>query len=260
MAKHNAERARSAKALSEKTRASADGGVQDIGDLRQAMDSIKQSSGDVAKIIRTIDEIAFQTNILALNAAVEAARAGEAGAGFAVVAEEVRSLARRSADAAKETANQITTAIGNGDRGVGLTEHVARMLNEIAEQTRQVDGLVAEIAEASHEQDLGVAEISKAVTQIDQVTQSNTSMADETAALAESLHEQNAILIKTVKKIETLITGDSNGTASIVDTRTTGRDSATARRQPPRLHDVSGRQSIQPKYPRDEVARNRGAN
>jgi methyl-accepting chemotaxis protein len=182
-------------------------GVVRIDEMRKAMEATKRSQADIAKIIKTIEEIAFQTNILALNAAVEAARAGEAGGGFAVVADEVRSLAQRSAAAARETEAMIQRAISDGKHGAELTEEVARTLTEIAEETRQVDTLVAEIAAASKEQELGIAEISRAVTQIDQVTQANSKTAEETADLAKLLQEQDAMLLDTVRQIERVFTG-----------------------------------------------------
>ena len=124
--------------------------------MTTAMEAIKVSSDDIAKIIKTIDEIAFQTNILALNAAVEAARAGEAGMGFAVVADEVRNLAQRSAQAAKETAAKIEGAIGKTAQGVEISAKVAQALNDIVAKVRQVDELVAEVASASREQTQGI--------------------------------------------------------------------------------------------------------
>ena len=233
MAKRNAEHVGNAKTLAQNTRASAERGVAHMGDMRDAMGAMKRSSADIAKIIKAIDEIAFQTNILALNAAVEAARAGEAGAGFAVVADEVRNLAHRSAAAAKETEALIDTAIGNGNRGAGLTEEVAQFLGEIAEQTRQVDALIADIATASREQDLGISEISKAMAQIDQVTQSTTKTADETAALAESLHRQDQVLLKTVQQIEKLITGQNTENGNRIRSRV-DRSGNTGKRPPMR--------------------------
>jgi len=212
MAEQNATNARHATTLAEKTVASADIGVADMNEMRSAMDAIKQSSNDIAKIIKTIDEIAFQTNILALNAAVEAARAGEAGAGFAVVAEEVRNLSFRSATAAKETEQQIATAIHNGSRGVILAEKVSRALGDIAGHARQVNSLVGEIARASEEQNSGISEINQAVAQIDQVTQANAATADDTTQLAEALHRQDAQLHVTVNEIASLVMGDAHRT------------------------------------------------
>src|ERR1700751_6113059 len=127
-----------------------------------AMGEIISSSGKISKIIKTIDEIAFQTNILSLNAAVEAARAGEAGMGFAVVADEVRNLAQRSAQAAKETAAKIEGAINNTARGVTISTKVSEALNEIVNKSRQVNELAAEVAGASREQTQGITQINAA--------------------------------------------------------------------------------------------------
>src|SRR5258708_3590799 len=129
--------AQQGKEFSHQTRASADAGASHMDEMRHAMDAIKASSDEIAKIIKTIDEIAFQTNILALNAAVEAARAGEAGAGFAVVAEEVRNLAQRSATSARETAAKIEDAIQRSKHGAQISDHVARSLGEIVEKARK---------------------------------------------------------------------------------------------------------------------------
>ncbi len=154
-----------------------------------------------------VAEIAFQTNILALNAAVEAARAGEAGAGFAVVAEEVRNLAQRSAQSAKETAEKIEVAIRNGDRGVQISEKVAGALHVIVEKARQVDELVGEIATASQEQSQGIGQLNMAVGQMDKVTQANSASAEETASAAEELNAQALSLSDNVADLRQLVGG-----------------------------------------------------
>jgi len=169
------------------------------------MDAIKASSDDIAKIIKTIDEIAFQTNILALNAAVEAARAGVAGAGFAVVADEVRNLAQRSALSAKETATKIEEAITKSEYGVKISDKVAQSLHAIAEKTRKVDSIVGEIATASNEQTQGVHQVNLAIGQMDKVTQSNASSAEETASAAEELNAQALALRDTVTELGKLV-------------------------------------------------------
>ncbi len=207
MTKRNAGSAATAKDLSGQTRAAAEAGNNDMSEMRQAMDAIKTSSADIGKIIKTIDEIAFQTNILALNAAVEAARAGEAGMGFAVVAEEVRNLAQRSAASAKETASKIEIAIQNGENGVIISEKVARSLNVIMDKARQVDSLIAEIATASDEQRQGIGQINSAVGEMDKVTQSNASSAEETAAAAEELNSQSTLLREAVTSLSHLVEG-----------------------------------------------------
>jgi methyl-accepting chemotaxis protein len=224
--KRNAENVNTAKDLARQTRAAADQGVQDMQGLLRAMDSIKTSSNDIAKIIHTIDEIAFQTNILALNAAVEAARAGEAGMGFAVVADEVRNLAQRSAQSAKETAAQIEAAISKAGQGVALTGKVAQALNEIVDKARRMDELAAEIAAASSEQAGGISQMNLAVGQMDKVTQSNAANAQETAASAQELNAQAETMKRLVADLVELVGGHHQGAAA--------RPTADGRKNPPR--------------------------
>jgi len=214
MTQRNAESARTAKQLSGETRAAADAGNNDMTAMRGAMDAIKASSSDIAKIIKTIDEIAFQTNILALNAAVEAARAGEAGAGFAVVADEVRALAQRAATAAKETATKIEDSIAKSEHGAAVSGKVAASLAVIVEKARKVDELVAGIASASQEQSAGITQINAAVGQMEKVTQSNAGNAEETAAAAEELSAQSAALKEAVLQLRRLVAGSSDSTSA----------------------------------------------
>jgi hypothetical protein len=211
MIRRNADNAQKANELAQLTRKAADRGVADMQGMASAMQAIKASSDDIAKIIKTIDEIAFQTNILALNAAVEAARAGEAGLGFAVVADEVRNLAQRSAQAAKETAAKIEGAIGNTSRGVDLSGKVAATLNEIVTEARQMDELAAEVAGASREQTQGIAQINAAVGQMDTVTQANAASAEESAAAAQELSAQALFLKQAVGELRKLVSGDMTG-------------------------------------------------
>ena len=209
MTKRNADNARKANELAKEARLAADKGVGDMQTMAAAMEAIKGSSDDIAKIIKTIDEIAFQTNILALNAAVEAARAGEAGMGFAVVADEVRNLAQRCAQAAKETAGKIEGAIVKTGQGVGITTKVAEALNEIVNKVRQVDELVTEVAGATREQTDGIAQINVAVGQMDKVTQSNAATAEESAAAAEELNSQAEVMKRSVAELLQLVGGHS---------------------------------------------------
>ncbi len=220
MTKRNAENANKAKELSSQTRHAADTGAADMEQMKLAMNAIKESSGEVAKIVKNIDEIAFQTNILALNAAVEAARAGEAGAGFAVVADEVRNLAQRSAKAAKETAEKIDDAIAKSQHGVQVSGKVAESLNEIVVKARSVDELVAEIATASQEQSQGISEINTAITQMDRVTQSNAATAEESAAAAEELSAQAATQKDAVSTLAGLVSGDASAAAGALTSPT----------------------------------------
>jgi methyl-accepting chemotaxis protein len=205
MTNRNAENSQKANDLTSQARSAADKGAADMAAMAAAMQDIKVSSDDIAKIIKTIDEIAFQTNILALNAAVEAARAGEAGMGFAVVADEVRNLAQRSAQAAKETAVKIETAISKTSQGVGISGKVAANLAEIVSKARQVDELVAEVATASREQTQGIKQINSAVGQMDQVTQANAASAEESAAAAEELNSQAQVMKQAVTELLQLV-------------------------------------------------------
>jgi methyl-accepting chemotaxis protein len=190
MTKRNAEAAAEAKQLSAQTRQSADAGAQQIDRLLEAMDAIHASAGNVARIVKSIDEIAFQTNLLALNAAVEAARAGEAGAGFAVVAGEVRELAQRSAAAARETADKIAGSVGASERGVTISRELGGVFTDIRDKAHRVDTLVAEIAGASAEQATGIGHLNTAVGQMEHLTQSGAATAEEAAAQAEELNAQ----------------------------------------------------------------------
>ena len=194
MTRQNTENSNQAKTLAQSARASADKGTGAMERMNAAIEKIKLSSDETAKIVKTIDEIAFQTNLLALNAAVEAARAGEAGKGFAVVAEEVRNLAQRSAEAAKTTSGLIEGSVKNAEEGVKVTGEVGVILGEIAVGARKVDELVAEIAAASKEQSQGVEQVNGAIAQLDKVTQQNAANAEESASAAEELNSQAAEL------------------------------------------------------------------
>ena len=179
-------------------------------EMVSAMSDIKASSDNIAKIIKTIDEIAFQTNILALNAAVEAARAGEAGAGFAVVAEEVRNLAQRAAHAARETAEKIDDSITKSARGAELSTRVSSGLEQIADKARKMNDLVGEIATSSKEQSQGLTQVGGAMTQMDRVTQANAGSAEETASAAAEMKSQSATMIENVNELIRLVGGSDH--------------------------------------------------
>jgi methyl-accepting chemotaxis protein len=219
MTKHNSENSQKANTLAKQAREAADQGAIDMQAMSAAMSEIKNSSDDIAKIIKTIDEIAFQTNILALNAAVEAARAGEAGMGFAVVADEVRNLAQRSAQAAKETATKIESAISKTSQGVDISQKVANVLNDILSKARQVDELASEVASASREQSQGIIQINGAVSQMDSITQSNAAHAEESAAAAEELNSQASALQQAIAELLTIV-GNSQSRARTTEVKT----------------------------------------
>ncbi len=210
MTARNSSSAQEAKSLADQMRRAADESAEQMHQMQKAMDAIKESSSGISQIIKTIDEIAFQTNILALNAAVEAARAGEAGAGFAVVAEEVRNLAQRSANSAKETSSKIEGAIRNSENGVHISALVAESLTEIVEKAREMDILVSEIATASREQDTGITQLTTGVSQMDKVTQQNASNAEETASAAEELNAHANTLKEAVLELGKLVHGGSS--------------------------------------------------
>jgi methyl-accepting chemotaxis protein len=219
MTKRNAESAQKAKGAASSARGVADAGAEQMQAMVQAMDAIKVGSADIAKNLKTIDEIAFQTNILALNAAVEAARAGEAGAGFAVVADEVRTLAQRCAAAAKETAVKIDDSVAKSEQGVQVSGEVAKSFTNIQSQIRELDTLVAEIADASGEQSQGINQVTTAVSQMDQVTQANAGSAEESAAAAEELSAQSISLREAIAGLQSLIGGgtkEATGSPDIV--------------------------------------------
>ena len=196
--KLNADTARRASELAEGASTVAARGGEVVGQVVATMDGITESSKKITDIIGVIDGIAFQTNILALNAAVEAARAGEQGRGFAVVASEVRSLAQRSATAAKEIKVLIGESVGKVENGTRLVADAGRTMGDIVDQVRQVSQLITEISNASGEQSTGIGQIGDAVSQLDQVTQQNAALVEESAAAAESLRIQADSLARTV--------------------------------------------------------------
>ena len=211
MTKQNAEHANTANTLMGETKSTVSGGVESMQRMSGAIDKIKTSAAETAKIIKTIDEIAFQTNLLALNAAVEAARAGEAGKGFAVVAEEVRNLARRSAEAARTTADLIEGAQKNAEAGVQVTAEVGKSLHAIQESAGKVGALVAEIAAASKEQAQGIEQVNTAVAEMDKVVQQNAANAEESASASEELTSQAQELNGMVAELVAIVGGANGG-------------------------------------------------
>ncbi len=233
--KRNTETAQKVKELATQARQAGDVGSADMQEMSTAMDAIKTSSADIAKIIKTIDEIAFQTNILALNAAVEAARAGEAGMGFAVVADEVRNLAQRCAQAARETAGKIEDAVQKSTHGVTISSKVGASLQEIVIKARQVDEFAAEVAAASKEQSEGIGQVSKAITDMDKVTQGNAASAEESASAAEELSAQAESLREAVADLLVLVNGQK-GSRSPTPISAMAQDSAPSPSRKPAQH------------------------
>ncbi|MBB4845658.1 methyl-accepting chemotaxis protein [Paucibacter oligotrophus] len=194
----NAENARQGNQLAQGASTVAIQGGEVVGQVVETMKGINDSSKRIVDIISVIDGIAFQTNILALNAAVEAARAGEQGRGFAVVASEVRSLAQRSADAAKEIKSLISTSVERVEVGTALVDKAGATMQEVVSAIRRVTDIMGEISSASVEQSSGVAQVGEAVTQMDQSTQQNAALVEQSAAAAESLRNQAQQLVENV--------------------------------------------------------------
>lgn len=230
MTRQNADNSRQADAMAREAQEAARKGVGSMTEMGAAIVAIKEGSDATAKIIKTIDEIAFQTNLLALNAAVEAARAGDAGKGFAVVAEEVRALAQRSADAAKNTSALIEQSQERADRGVAVSNEVQGSLEQIAGTVDKVTQLVGEIAAASEEQAQGIDQVNIAVAQMDRVTQGNAANAEESASASEELSAQARELSDMVAVLIRTVRGERAAVASGLSTTTTEHVSANVHR------------------------------
>jgi methyl-accepting chemotaxis protein len=196
--------------LSEQAQDSAGKGSTEMQEMIGSMAEIKKSSDQISKIIKIIDDIAFQTNILALNAAIEAARAGEAGLGFAVVADEVRDLAQKSAQAARDTTNIIEVNIGLSGKGAAVPERARGALTEITVQSKKVNELLAEISAASQEQAQGIEQINLSLAQVAVVTQQNAANAEESAAAAEELSAQADSMKKLMYDLTELVIGKAS--------------------------------------------------
>ena len=211
MTRQNADNANKTDILMKESSVLISKGVEFMSKMSLAIERVKISSSKTADIIKTIDDIAFKTNLLALNASVEAARAGEAGAGFAVVADEVRHLAKQSAEAAKNTAGLIDDAQKNADSGVAVTSDVSKALLEIQESAAKVASLVEEIAEASKEQENGLDQVNTAMVQIDKVVQENASNADKSSGAADSLLSLAQDLKSMVDELIVIVEGEGSG-------------------------------------------------
>lgn len=205
-----------AEMLAKQTKEFADKGNAEMKIMLSSMEELKRSSGEISKIIKVIDEIAFQTNILSLNAAVEAARAGDAGKGFAVVAEEVRHLAQRSAQAAKDTAIIIESNITLSDRCLEMTGQVDSSLLEIVQETHKVSELLEEISSASQEQEIGIGQINKAISQMEHVLHVNAGTAQDSAQSADQLGAFSETLKNIMLELGYLINGHVSKQAKFV--------------------------------------------
>lgn len=209
-----------ADALAVKAKKAADKGTVEMKLMLESMEELKKSSTQISKIIKVIDEIAFQTNILSLNAAVEAARAGDAGKGFAVVAEEVRNLAQKSANAAKDTEGIIASNIELSEKCLSISELVNTSLTEIKGETDRVSSLLSEITTASQEQEIGITQINKAVSQMETVLQSNAMSAQNSAESAEQLTvfaKQMRVIIDSLNRLTSGSQGIKNNLKVVSD-------------------------------------------
>ncbi len=208
--RQNSENAEQASSETNKAQEAAETGREAMTRMTDAIEKIKASSDQTSRIINTIDEIAFQTNLLALNAAVEAARAGDAGKGFAVVAEEVRNLAGRSAEAAKNTSALIDESQANADQGVAMAREMGSILDQISQRVQGAAALVGELTSSAAEQSRGITQINAAVAQIDQVTQSSSASADQSAQASRAMSQLACGLNRMVADLQEIITGHSD--------------------------------------------------
>jgi methyl-accepting chemotaxis protein len=252
MARKNTENSRSAADLVTQSQQKFVQTSQSLEQTVAAMGEINEQSGKISKIIKVIDEIAFQTNILALNAAVEAARAGEAGMGFAVVADEVRNLAQRCAQAAKDTAALIEESIAKSNDGKVKVDQVATAIRAIIEESARVKTLVDEVNLGSQEQARGIEQIGKAITQMEQVTQKTAANAEESASAAEELNAQSETLKDVVVRLTVMVGGGeaANGPARPVRRAAANVTAQASRRPGETAHGLTALRNVVSRQPR----------
>lgn len=247
MVKQNQENTRQAAFLAKQSKECASKSNKEMSKMMNAMEELKKSSSEISKIIKVIDEIAFQTNILSLNAAVEAARAGEVGRGFAVVAEEVRSLAQRSAQAAKDTTVIIEKNIDLSEKGADMAQTVQESITEIDLQSNKVSELLDEISVATSEQAQGIDQINKAISQMEIVINTNAQSADESASESRSLYEQTLNLNEIISKLRSFVNGQKTMYAEIQQLKTPSRPRVGTQSRP-KVATVAKAARVEPQY------------
>jgi len=214
LVRQSAQSSEAANSVAGQASAAGERGAQAMTELGKAIAEIKANADQTAKIVKTIDEIAFQTNLLALNAAVEAARAGDAGKGFAVVAEEVRNLAQRAGEAARNTSQLIEQSVKSAENGVSLSKNVTSVVTEMTVASKKVNDLTGEVSASAKEISQGIEQSSKAVRQMDQVTQGNAAGAEENSAVGEEMSAQAQQLAQLVTQLESMIRETGRGSMS----------------------------------------------
>ena len=235
MTRKNAENTRAAAGLMSDVDSRVQVSNRALEDMVSSMQSIQDASQQVARIIKTIDEIAFQTNILALNAAVEAARAGEAGMGFAVVADEVRKLAQRSAQAARDTAGLIDASLTRTQEGTKTVQQVADAIGAITESVSKVKVLVDEVSAASQQQSQGIEQVTQAIAQMEKVTQTTAATAEESAASSEELNSQAEQALRLVEQLKAVVGSGAAGAAANAPAFAAAAAPAAAAKAPARM-------------------------
>ncbi len=243
MTRKNAENSQAAAGVMTEVDQRVTEGNRTLEEMVHSMQEITGSSDKISKIIKVIDEIAFQTNILALNAAVEAARAGEAGMGFAVVADEVRSLAQRSAQAAKDTAALIEESIAKSNEGSQRLEHVAKVIHAITESAAKVKTLVDEVNLGSQEQARGIEQISQSIAEMDRVTQANAASAEQSASASEEMSAQAEALQNVARELRSLVGGGEAGDDRAINSASYARSRRPANPAAPKARDLAALRS-----------------